>query len=101
MACRDFAARAGGGPYRARCLEQRVRRFTVFYWILAAGKLVGLVAAAVAYMTTGGWIWGILTPVLLFAVMAWLYLRFGGERFYAPDVILRRLIYNDSAASKR
>jgi hypothetical protein len=52
-------------------------------------------------MTTGHWIWGILTPVLSIGLMAWLYLRFGGERFYAPDVILRRLIHNDSAAGKR
>ena len=101
MASRYFASGTTERAYRAHGLEQGVRRATVWYWFLAAGKLLGLVVAGVAYMTTGHWVWGILTPVLLAGLIAWLYLRFGGERFYAPDVKLRRLIHNDSAAGKR
>jgi hypothetical protein len=101
MASRYFASGKTERAYRAQSLEKRVRRATVWYWSLAAGKLLGLVVAGAAYMTTGHWVWGILTPVLLVGLMAWLYLRFGGERFYAPDGILRRLIHNDSAAGKR
>ncbi|MFN7966155.1 MAG: hypothetical protein U0V87_10760 [Acidobacteriota bacterium] len=101
MAGRLYCREPAAGTYRAQRLEQRVRRATNWYWVVASVKLLCLIAAAATYLTSGDWLAGVLTPVLSMALVGWLYLRFGGERFYAPDVILRRLLEQEAPAAKR